>query len=81
MAYDNTNTFILSKNKRKEKETHPNLSGSINIDGVEYWLSGWTKEKNGEKYINGTVKRKEAKPEKRPEPQTESPEFDDDIPF
>lgn len=78
--YDNTNTFYLGKNKRKTKETHPGLSGFINIEGVEYWLSGWTKEKNGEKYVSGTAKRKDAKPE---EPQTESaaPEFDDSLPF
>jgi len=79
MSYNNTNTFYLSKNKRKEKETHPNLAGFINIDGVEYWLSGWTKEKNGEKYISGSVKRKDAKPEAPA--SSASPDFDDDIPF
>lgn len=79
MSYDNTNTFYLSKNKRKEKETHPNLAGFINIDGVEYWLSGWTKDKNGEKYISGSVKRKDAKPEAQAESASEF--VDSDIPF
>jgi len=41
--YDNTNTGILARNERKEKDTHPDLQGSINVDGKEYWLSAWSK--------------------------------------
>lgn len=33
----------LFKNDRKQKDTHPDLNGSININGVEHWLSAWTK--------------------------------------
>lgn len=41
--YDNTNTGILARNERKEKDTHPDLQGFINVDGKEYWLSAWSK--------------------------------------
>lgn len=38
----------LFKNTRKEKETHPNLTGKIMLDGKLYWLSAWRKPgKNG----------------------------------
>jgi hypothetical protein len=32
MQYDNTKRGSLFKNDRKEKETHPDLKGSININ-------------------------------------------------
>ena len=43
MAYDNTNTGLLKRNDRKEKDSHPDYRGTINIDGTDYWLSGWLK--------------------------------------
>jgi uncharacterized protein (DUF736 family) len=50
------------KNKRKEKDTHPDYQGSIKIEGVEYWLSGWKKQKqDGEAWISLAFKPKEAK--------------------
>lgn len=45
MDYDNTNKGILSKNDRKEKDSHPDVKGTLNVGGVEYWLSGWKKER------------------------------------
>lgn len=41
--YDNTNSGLLAKNDRREKETQPEYRGKINIEGVEYWLSAWVK--------------------------------------
>lgn len=94
MSYDNTNTGILARNDRKEKDTHPDFSGSINIDGVEYWLSGWTREGKpgskleGKRYFSLAVKPKEAAApapaQRRPPPgrsggMREDP--DGDIPF
>ena len=52
----------LFKNDRKEKDSHPNLQGSALIDGVDYWVSGWTKTRdNGDKWISLAFKRKDAK--------------------
>jgi hypothetical protein len=51
MSYDNTNTGLMYRNDKKEQDTHPDFSGSINIDGTEYWLAGWVKEgKEGSKF-------------------------------
>lgn len=81
--YDNTNTGIISKNDRKEKDTHPDIKGQINVEGVEYFINGWLKErKNGAgKFYSLAIKRKEeqAKPTTKPQAQ---PDFDEsDIPF
>ena len=58
--YDNTNSGALFKNTRKEKETHPDFTGSGNIDGKEVWLNGWRKtDKNGNPFISMSFKPKD----------------------
>jgi hypothetical protein len=65
--YDNTNRGIVSKNDRKEKDTHPDIKGSINVEGVEYWLDGWQKQGSKGKFYSLSVKRKEpAQPQQSP---------------
>ena len=61
MEYDKTNKGIIAKNERKEKDTHPDIKGSINVGGVEYWLDGWKKERNDGSgtFYSLSVKRKE----------------------
>ena len=45
------NVGLLYKNDRKEKDSHPDIKGSLKIDGVEYWASAWKgKDKNDEDY-------------------------------
>jgi hypothetical protein len=86
MTYDNTNKGILSRNDRKEEESHPDFKGQINVAGVEYWLSGWIKErKDGSgKFFSLSVKPKDA-PQGRPAPAPRRPnrqdDYDDSIPF
>jgi hypothetical protein len=83
--YDNTNKGTLGKNRRKEKDSHPSHTGSINIEGKEYWLSAWVKDgSNNEKFFSISVKPKDAAPQQQrqnvPPPQN-ADAFDDDIPF
>ena len=86
MSYDNTNSGMLARNDRKEKDTHPDFKGSINVDGKEYWLSAWTREgklggkMEGRKYFSLSVSPKE---QAAPAPQKKATTFDqldDDIP-
>jgi len=64
MEYDNSNKGTLGKNKRKEKESHPDYSGQINVAGVDYWLSAWlkTNASTGEKFFSLAVKPKVPRP-------------------
>jgi uncharacterized protein (DUF736 family) len=65
--YDNTNSGVLFANDKREKDTHPNMTGKINVDGVDYWLSAWTKtSKNGNKFLSLSVKPMEARAEPAP---------------
>jgi hypothetical protein len=58
--FDNTNRGSLFKNDKKTEEKHPDMSGSINIDGTEYWISGWKKQsKAGTGFISLSVRPKE----------------------
>jgi hypothetical protein len=85
VEYDNTNTGLLARNQRRETEKHPEFTGSINIEGREYWLSAWVREGKaggkleGQKFFSLAVKPKDAQP--APKAVAEQPEFDDDVPF
>ena len=94
MSYDNTNRGSIWKNDRKEKDTHADFAGSINIDGVEYWLNGWKRKPDAHPKapaMSFTVKRKEVQPDAQPttqqdqgfrdKPATQSDFADDEIPF
>lgn len=85
MQYDNTNRGALYKNDRKENEKHPDYSGSINVDGKDFWLSAWIKEGKGGKFFSMSVRPKEDKGRSQAKPTPKSrgvePDFDEDLPF
>lgn len=61
MQYDDTNRGALFKNDRKEKDSHPDYRGTINIDGQEFWLSAWVKKAaSGASFMSLSVQPKEA---------------------
>lgn len=72
------NSGSLFRNERKTTEKHPDYNGSINVDGVEYWISGWAKTaKTGKKFLSLAINAKQPK-----EPGQALPPFeDDDLPF
>ena len=88
--YDNTNRGGLWKNARKDRDTHPDYTGSINVGGAEFWLSAWLKTaRDGSKFMSLSVKPKDgdarpgmsgyaSKPDR--DADTRAP-LDDDIPF
>lgn len=86
MTYDNTNKGVLFINDRKQKDTHPDFKGSIDVSGVSYWLSGWRKTTSKGETISLTVESKGAKPitahsEAKGNGYVAQPAIDDEIPF
>ena len=69
----------LFKNEKKTEEKHPQMQGSCLIDGVEYWVSAWTKDAPLGRWQSLAFKRKNAKQDAKPAPA--SIDDDDSIPF
>jgi len=83
--YDNNNRGALWNNDRKQSDKHPDLSGSIMIDGKEYWVSGW-KKKPGQNdrapIVSLSVRPKDYKDNQPAPSQTNAAEsVDDQIPW
>jgi hypothetical protein len=80
MAFDNTNRGAIFRDDNKVKETDRDYSGSLNVGGVDHWVSGWVKiSKNGKKYLSLSVKPKNEKPAAGTKPPAE--DLDDRINF
>jgi hypothetical protein len=77
--YDNTNTFTLFVNDKGDNDKRPDRTGTLNVDGVEYYIDGWIKQGKSGPFLSGKIKRKDAKPVKAQPARAINP--DADIPF
>jgi hypothetical protein len=60
MAYEQRdNSGSIFVNDRKEKDTHPDRTGTAMIDGVMYYVSGWLKQSAKGQFLSLAFKRKE----------------------
>ena len=81
-------TGALFANDKKQKDTDPNAKGSVDIAGVEYWVSAWTNTAaSGKRYQSLKFTAKEeahqqglAQAQQAAQPVPDST-FADDIPF
>jgi len=79
MEFDNTNSGALFKAEKKS-EKHPDYTGSLNVGGVDYFISSWLKtSKSGTKFMSLSVTEKGAKTDSKPAPKPEPEDLD--IPF
>ena len=78
-------TGSLFRNDKRESDHHPEVTGSILIEGKAYWLSGWVRESaQGKKYFSLAAKPKDAPkdaPRQRQESARPTDDLDDSIPF
>ena len=81
MSYDNNLTGILFPEDKKGNPSRPDYKGSLEIEGVRYWLSAWNKQtKKGEAISLKLEPAKKAAAALPSEPPQDDG-FDDDIPF
>lgn len=65
MSYDNTNRGAIWGNQRKDQDSHPDFTGSINVEGVEYFLDAWKRKPDAADNapsLSFRVKRKDKQP-------------------
>lgn len=90
MAYDNTNRGSIWKNEDKTQDSHPDFRGSINVEGVEYWVSAWKRKEGANPKAPALSFSIQSKEENRQPSRTQTQsnnqssgfdDFEDDIPF
>ena len=81
--FDNTNRGALFKNTKRTNDKAPEYNGSLNVDGTDYWISGWIKEsKDGNKFFSLSVQPKDGASKPAPKSKPKQEDFDDcDVPF
>ena len=78
MEYDNKNTGVLFRNAKKDldnpEDKKPDYTGQAEIDGTEYWLSGWKRQakESGNVFLSLAVQLKD---------NLKKSSKDDDLPF
>jgi hypothetical protein len=89
MQYDNTNSGASFKNDNKLEDWHADFRGSVNVDGVDYFIDNtWYPPKDGKKgYMKHKLKRKDKQssqasaPASAPQPAAPVEDFADDVPW
>ena len=57
------NSGILFTNDRKEEDRHPDWTGNATINGVDYWVSAWSKQGGRGPYFSLAFKVKQPMPQ------------------
>jgi len=81
-GYDNTNRGVLfNERDKKVKDEDRDYNGTLNVEGTEYWLSGWikTSKKDGRKFLSLSVKPKQNRAADKSE--SRQVQFNDAVPF
>jgi hypothetical protein len=59
--YDNSNSGVMFVNEKDGNERRPDWRGSIEVAGVQYWISGWERESRNGDIISLRVEPKQAR--------------------
>lgn len=55
------NQGALFKNDKQGVESRPDYNGKLNVDGKDYWVSGWVKDGKSGKFLSLAVKPAQSK--------------------
>ena len=55
-SFDNEKRIVIFQNNQRERNNDPLLRGNFVLDGKVYNVKLWTKEKDGQNYLQGTIK-------------------------
>lgn len=59
MKQQRENSGVLFKNDKRQTESHPHYTGSIRVNGKDYWISAWIKEGDNGKFMSLAVNPKD----------------------
>jgi len=90
--YDNTNRGSIWKNDKKTTDNHPDFTGSLNVGGIEFWVSAWKRKEGAAAKapaLSFSIKPKDEQPQQKAAPKRDSissghsikNDMDDEIPF
>lgn len=84
--FDKTNTGAIFPNEQRDNPNSPTHRGSINVNGKEFWVSGWikpTKKDPSKRFMSLSIKPKEQQAPKPSPAKGGATGFDDfeDAPF
>jgi hypothetical protein len=76
--YDNTGALFRNEDKADEKDR--DYSGTLDVEGIEYWVSGFVRvsRTGGKKFLALKVKRKIERPDTT---RSRAEGLDDFVPF
>ena len=81
--YDNTNRGSIWPNDRKESDRHPDFTGSLDVEGKQYWVSAWKRKPDANPKapsLSFSIQAKDDVATKAPAAPAKDP-LEDDIPF
>ena len=84
--YDNNNRGAIWGNDKKVKDTQPDFTGSILVDGKDYFVNGWKRKAGASPQspaLSLAVTLKDQQPQQSAPKQAPANDFDkeEDIPF
>ena len=79
--YDKTNTFVLFVNDKQGNEKRPDRTGTLNVDGIEYYIDGWIKTGAKGQFLSGKIKPKNPDADGPRRQATKGAAPESDIPF
>lgn len=89
--YDDRNRGQIWKNEKKRPDKQdPDFTGSLNVDGKDYWVSAWKRKEGAAERapaLSFTVKQKDGKPQSQKSEiaaarsAVRHSDMDDEIPF